>query len=376
MVTLESSVGNYITLKNKRYSYFAGNNYLGLANHPALTEEAVRALKTYGVNFSASRQTTGTSALHLELEKLLAEFKNSGDAITFATGYLGNMLLFRALENRYSAIIADSMAHPSIIDGIPGNVSNVRFYNHCNIDHLEDQLKKLSKHRPLIITDGIFALTGEIAPLDRIYYLAQKYNAILVVDDAHSTGVLGKNGRGTLEYFNMEGADNIFQSETMSKAFGAYGGFISADKEIIHKIRTGSTFYSASTALPPPVVAAGIAAVKLIKQHPELRNRLLENACLVRTGVKEVGFSTTSDNTPIIPIFFNRPESAKSLSEFLEKNFIIAPSVDYPVKTDKFIVRITVSANHTEEQIGQLLIFLKNWRDSHGEDHAKTILLK
>jgi 7-keto-8-aminopelargonate synthetase-like enzyme len=368
MVTLESGVGNYITLKNRRYSYFAGNNYLGLANHPALTEEAVRALKTYGVNFSASRQTTGTSALHLELEKLLAEFKNSRDAITFATGYLGNMLLFRALENRYSSIIADSMAHPSIIDGIPGNVPNVKFYHHCDTDHLEDQLKKLKKQKALVITDGIFALTGEIAPLDQIYYLAQKYNAILVVDDAHSTGVLGKNGRGTPEHFNLEGADNIFQSETMSKAFGAYGGFISADKEIIHKIRSGSTFYGASTALPPPVVAAGIAAVKRLKEHPELRNRLLENARLVRSGVKEAGFSTAGDNTPIIPVLFSHPESAKSLSEFLEENWIIAPSVDYPVKTDKFIVRITVSANHTEEQMNNLLYVLKKWRDNHNSD--------
>jgi 7-keto-8-aminopelargonate synthetase-like enzyme len=260
------------------------------------------------------------------------------------------------------------MAHPSIIDGIPGNVPNVKFYHHCDTDHLEDQLKKLKKQKALVITDGIFALTGEIAPLDQIYYLAQKYNAILVVDDAHSTGVLGKNGRGTPEHFNLEGADNIFQSETMSKAFGAYGGFISADKEIIHKIRSGSTFYGASTALPPPVVAAGIAAVKRLKEHPELRNRLLENARLVRSGVKEAGFSTAGDNTPIIPVLFSHPESAKSLSEFLEENWIIAPSVDYPVKTDKFIVRITVSANHTEEQMNNLLYVLKKWRDNHNSD--------
>ncbi|MGM0498442.1 MAG: aminotransferase class I/II-fold pyridoxal phosphate-dependent enzyme, partial [Bacteroidota bacterium] len=138
MITLESSIGNYITLKNRRYSYFAGNNYLGLANHPNLTEEAVRALRAYGTNFSASRQTTGTSGLHLKLEKLLAEFKNSGEAITFATGYMGNMLLLRALKNRYSAIFADSMAHPSITDGIPGSISRVNFYDHCNTDHLED----------------------------------------------------------------------------------------------------------------------------------------------------------------------------------------------------------------------------------------------
>ena len=366
MITLNSGVGNYVTLKNIQYSYFAGNNYLGLANHPEIVKTVIHSLEKYGVNFSASRQTTGTSDLHLELEKLLAEFKNQQDAIVFATGYMGNKLLLHALKDDYTAIFADSQAHPSILDGIPKDISHVNFYDHCSPNHLENLLKNSKNFRPLIITDGLFALTGEIAPLDRIYALAEKYNAIVIVDDAHATGVLGKNGRGTPEHFGLDGAANLFQSETMSKALGSYGGFISAKKEIIHEIRSKSKFYGASTSLPPPIVAAGCASLRFIKQHPDLRDKLKENARSVRSGVMGMDFSTTDEITPIIPVFFKEAHSAKSLSEFLEENQIIAPYIDYPVKTDKFIVRITVSATHTKDQIEHLLYTLRKWRDKHG----------
>jgi 7-keto-8-aminopelargonate synthetase-like enzyme len=366
MITLDSETDSYITLNNSRYSYFAGNNYLGLANHPDSVKAAVDALRKYGVNFSASRQTTGTSGIHLELEKLLANFKHQEDAVVFATGYLGNSLLLIALKGCYSAVFADSQAHSSIRDGIPKEISHVHFYDHCDPNHLEDLLKKNQKFRPLIITDGIFALTGEIAPLDEIYSVAQKYDALLIVDDAHATGVLGKNGKGTPEHFNLDGARNLFQSETMSKALGAYGGFISAEKEIIQEIRSKSSFYGASTALPPPIVAAGCASVRYLARHPELREKVRKNAGMVREGIRELGFASTEGITPIIPVFFQDQQKAKSLSVFLKENQIIVPSIDYPVKLDKFIVRITVSANHTRDQIGNLLYILKKWKDNHG----------
>ncbi len=366
MITLKGGVGNYISLRNKQYSYFAGNNYLGLANHPKMIKEVTQSLEKYGVNFSASRQTTGTSDIHLQLEELLANFKNCEDAIIFASGYMGNSLILNALRDSYSAIFVDSMAHPSILDGIPKDINHVNLYDHKNTNHLEDLLRKNKNHRPLIITDGIFALTGEIAPLDQIYSLAEKYNALLIVDDAHSTGVLGKNGRGTPEHFQLDGAVNIYQSETMSKAMGAYGGFISAENKIIQKIRSRSTFYGASTALPPPIVAAGSFSTRYIKQHPELRKRLMENAILIRTGVKELGLSTTDDITPIIPVFFNEQRKANDLSRYLEENGIIVPSINYPVKMDQFIVRITASTSHTKDQIEKLLRILKKWRDNHG----------
>lgn len=366
MITLNSGVGNYIELKGKTYSYFAGNNYLGLANNPEIIKDSVSAVQKYGVNFSASRQTTGTSDIHLELEQLLAEFKSQEDAMVFASGYMGNKMLLENLKNQYSIIYADSMVHASILDGIPRTFLNVQFYNHCDPTHLEKLLNESNGKRPLIITDGIFALTGEIAPLDQFYSLAQKYNGLLVVDDAHATGVLGSNGRGTPEYFNLNGASNIFQSETMSKALGSYGGFLSGNKAFIQQLRVSSAFYGASTALPPSVVAAACSALKLIKNTPQLRDTLLKNSEQLRNGIKELGFDTSGEGTPIMPIYFKEQQTAQDLSAYLEENFIIAPSVNYPVKMEKFIVRITVSATHTEDQIENLINTLKNWRNNHG----------
>lgn len=365
MILLKSGVGNYISIRNKQYSYFAGNDYLGLANHPKMISDVTDTIEKYGINFSASRKTTGTSDIHLQLEELLSDFKNSKDAIVFASGYMGNSLLLNVLRDKYTAVYADSMAHPSIVDGIPKDISHVNFYDHRNASHLEMLLKKNTNHKPLIITDGIFALTGEIAPLDQIYSLVEKYNAILIVDDAHATGVLGKNGRGTPDHFKLDGASNIYQSETMSKAMGASGGFISADKKIIQMIRSKSNFYGASTALPPPIVAAGSFSAKYIKQHPELRKTLINNANLIRAGVKKLGFTTTNDATPIILFFFNEQHTAKGLSQHLEENSIIVPSINYPVKMAQFIVRITASASHTKDQIERLLHILKKWRDKH-----------
>jgi len=367
MITLSSGIGNYIVLNNKTYSYFAGNDYLGLANHPEIVKESVLALEKYGVNFAASRQTTGTSEIHLELEQMLAEFKLRDDALVFASGYMGNKLILHALKDKYSVIYADSMAHSSILDGIPPYFSRVVFYEHGNAGHLEELLKKSRQKRPLIITDGIFALTGEIAPVGNLYSLAEKYGAILVVDEAHATGVLGANGRGTAEYFGIGDAENFYQSETMSKALGSYGGFISSSKEFIEKIRNHSAFYGASTALPPSSVAAGCASLRLIKKSPCIREKLMSNAAKVREGVKGAGFETSNGSTPIVPLFFGDGQTANHLSAFLEENRIIAPSINYPVKMEKFIVRVTVSASHTEEQIENLIGVLTSWQEKHGK---------
>lgn len=366
MFVLKSGVESTFQSEGRTYLYFAGNNYLGLATNREVIREAVSALESYGVSVAASRQTTGTSELHLALEREISLFKGGEDSVVFASGYMGNKILAETLRGSYTSIITDSMAHSSIIDSI-ASISVAKYsYDHCNATSLEQLLKKNSKHRSLIITDGIFALTGEIAPLDQIYGLARRYNATLIVDDAHATGVLGRNGRGTPEHFNLDGAEDIYQSETMSKALGSYGGFIANSSELIDRIRCECHFYGASTALPPPVVAAGLASVRMIRQNPELRTKLFENADRLRSGVKELGFDTTDSITPIIPIFFNTRERAVGLSEYLEENLIIVPAVNYPVKTDKFSVRATVTADHTNEQIDKLLDTLKNWRSKNG----------
>jgi 7-keto-8-aminopelargonate synthetase-like enzyme len=364
--------GNYIFLEKKKYSYFAGNNYLGLANHPVIKDNATKAIKNYGVNFSASRNTTGTSELHIKLEKKIAEFKDKPASVLFASGYMGNHIMLHVLREQYTIVFIDESAHPSITDGIPNELM-VFSYNHCDHSHLEALLTKYRKHKALVITDGIFALTGEIAPLDKIYPVIKKHNAILLVDDAHATGVLGIKGKGTPEYFQLEKEKNIYQTETMSKALGAYGGFIADDAEIIEKIKQTSSVYIGSTSVPPPLVAAGYSSLEILMAHPELRVNVLQHAEYLRKEIKQMGFLTNSYNTPIIPVFFNDRKEAVSFSDFLKETYIIVPYVNYPVKPEKFVARITVSAIHTRQQLEELLHVLKLWQDKYGTRKRKLI---
>lgn len=367
MIILGSGIGNYAYIKGQKYSYFGGNNYLGLACHPALKRAAIHAIKKYGVNFSASRITTGTSDLHLELEEQLSAFKKTEDTILFPSGFQGNSILLGALSDRDTAVFIDRYAHPSVVESIPRFIANVLYYDHCDTGHLDALIRELpGQLRPLIITDGIFALTGKIAPIDDINRLVEKYNALLVVDDAHATGVLGQNGRGTPEHFKLGDKSEIYQTETMSKAIGSYGGFISGSNSLIRSLREKSAVYQASTALPPHIVAAGIASLKIIRENPGLRIKLNDIAMQMKKEITGMGFNTTPDRTPIIPLLFDSPAMTASLSLFLEKNGYIVPSINYPNKLGKHIVRITVSANHTGKQTETLLKLLKKWRDKHG----------
>ncbi|HQG76492.1 MAG TPA: aminotransferase class I/II-fold pyridoxal phosphate-dependent enzyme [Bacteroidales bacterium] len=363
MVILEGEIGNFIVSGNRKYSYFAGNNYLGLATHPLVKEAAVKAVEQFGTGFSASRQTTGTSLLHLELEKELSEFKQQDDSVIFASGFLGNRILMEVLRNKYSSVFIDQGAHPSTIYAIPGDVNHIYGYSHCDPADLEAKLEENAAGIPIIITDGVFALTGEIAPLDRIYDLALRYKGMLIVDDAHSTGILGENGRGTPEYFGIEGAKGIWQSETMSKALGSYGGFISSDPDIVSQIRDSSVIYRASTALPPPVVAAGIASLRIIRENPGIRTELAAKAGFLRKGIISLGFHSSEGITPIIPVFEDYPGEARNLSAFLEQNGIIVPAINYPGMGSNLMLRITVSVLHEYEQIEMLLENLRNWKN-------------
>jgi 7-keto-8-aminopelargonate synthetase-like enzyme len=366
MIVLNSGIGNYVRSEGKKYSYFGGNNYLCLANHDLVKEAAIQSIRNYGVNFSASRRTTGTADIHLELEKQLSVFKAEQDAVVFASGYMGNSILLQILKNRYSAVFIDQLAHPSITGSLPGDIAYVKYYNHCDAGHLEQLLNHNSCSNPLIITDGIFALTGEIAPLDKIFPLVEQHNGILIVDDAHSTGILGKNGRGTPDHFKLADNGNIYQTETMSKALGGYGGFISGSMELTELIREKSAIYQASTALPPPVIAAGLASLKIILENPAMRIRLLEMAGGLRQRIIELGFHTTPDNTPIIPVMLSALARAKDLSLFMESNGIIVPFINYPVRQEKYLLRIAVSISHTGEQIEEVVENLKKWKDKNG----------
>jgi 7-keto-8-aminopelargonate synthetase-like enzyme len=362
MIILNSGIGNYVFSNGKEYLYFGGNNYLGLANHPAVRQAVIAAVKKYGINVSASRHTTGTADIHLELESDLASFKERDDAVVFASGYQGNSILLEILRDRYSTVFVDRMAHASAIAAIPAGAGGAVFYDHCDADHLERLMDNDSNGRPLVITDGIFALTGEIAPLDRIYKAVKRHDGILVVDDAHSTGILGDTGKGTPEYFRLPGDSHIYQSETMSKALGGYGGFICGSKELTGLIRDRSATYQASTALPPPIAAAGIAALKIIRDNPHLRIDLLDKASGLRDEITGLGFHTTHFRTPIIPVFLESSEKAEALSAFLEANGVLAPYMNYPVRDKRSQIRIAVSVSHTTGQIERLIKLLKKWK--------------
>ncbi|WP_163710347.1 aminotransferase class I/II-fold pyridoxal phosphate-dependent enzyme [Mangrovibacterium lignilyticum] len=368
MITLESKTGPNITIDHTSYHYFAGNNYLGLASNPELINKAIDALIHYGTNFSASRQTTGTADIHLELETKLARFKVKQAAVVFASGYMGNKLLMDYLKSECPVVLTDAMAHSSIIDGIPRDIETIDTYKHLDTVHLESLLKKYAGKRALIASDGLFALTGEIAPLDKIHRLAEKYDALILIDDAHATGILGKNGRGTPEHFELADSPRIYQAETMSKAIGSYGGFIAGSTEMIQIIRGKSAFYGASTSLPPALVASGSAALDYIKEHPELQQQLLANIRYLKIGIKQLELKTSTAETPIIPIFFNKKADAQKLSTYLKDHQIIAPAVDYPVKTDQYIVRLTVSAAHTQDQVKYLISTLKTWTEDYGRN--------
>lgn len=363
---MNGEIGNYIEVSNKKYSFFAGNNYLGLAGHPSIKMAAKTSIDQYGLNFAAARHTTGTSDIHLELEKELSEFKDEEDSVVFASGYMGNGILLQVLKERYTTVFMDESSHPSILDGIPRDIRNIHLYRHGDMQHLEDLLIKHRNHPALVITEGVCSLTGEVNPIDEIYALATKYKFILIVDDAHATGVLGESGKGTPEYFNLLHAPDMYQTETLSKALGVYGGFISSSQEIINLIRERSTTCLGSTSLPPPLVSAACASVRMVRQQPQLRPVLYEKAGTIRRGVTGSGYHTNHAPTPIIPLFFGSIDQARSLSLYLEKNGIIAPCISYPVKMDQFIVRITVSVNHTPDQIEELLETLKKWKLPHG----------
>lgn len=367
MRLLEEAPAPVVKINGKDCLYFGGNNYLGLASHPEVMDAAIQAIRQFGVNSAASRHTSGTTALHVKLETALAAFKGREDAVTFASGYLGNAIVMQALQEQYDRILMDEAAHPSISGGIPHQIRKMEAFRHCDEKHLEELLQHPGQGKALVITDGVYALTGEIAPLDAYYRLARKYNALLIVDDAHATGILGEMGRGTPEHFQLDGSEGLFQTETMSKAIGGYGGFITGNASLVDRIRRKSPVYQASTALPPPMTAAGLAGVQWIMNNPLPRRELKKMASLLKDEISTLGFHTNRYPTPIVPVIFNEEEDARHLAEFLFENGIWAPYMNYPVKHAGYLIRIALSLHHTESHIDQLLTLLSRWKMKESE---------
>ncbi len=356
ILTIESAVGPVIQINGKKLLNFCSNNYLGLANNTEMKEAAKKAIDEYGIGPAAVRTIAGTTVLHKKLEEKLAEFKKAEAVITFQSGFAANLAVIPALTGEGDLIFSDELNHASIIDGCRLSKAEVIRFAHANPADLEEKLKAAPKEaKKLVITDGVFSMDGDIAPLDKLYEVTSKYDALLMVDDAHGEGVLGDSGRGIVDHFGLHGKVDI-EVGTMSKAFGVVGGIVAGKKEIIEWLSQRGRPFLFSSAMTIPDVAACIAAVELLEKSGDLVKKLWENADYLRAGLKKLGFDTGISTSPIVPIMLGENKTAQDFSKELFAEGLFAKAIVYPtVPQGKARVRVMNSAGHSREQLDQAL---------------------
>ncbi len=361
------SDGPYVTVNGKNLLLMCSNDYLGLTGHPALREAAVSAMLRYGFGSGASRLISGTSPLHRELEERLARFKGAEAALLFNSGYAANTGIIPVLAGDGDVVLSDSLNHASIIDGCRLSKALVRVYRHGDVEHVEHLLKEsTSARRKLIVTDGVFSMDGDIAPLAELASLAEKYGALLMVDDAHATGVLGKCGGGTTEHFGLDGRVPI-QMGTLGKALGSFGAYVVGSTKMIDYLLNRSRSFMYSTSLPHAVCAASIAALDIIEHEPERREKLRRNREHFVKGLIARGLSIKATGSPIVPIMIGDPAKALSVGEKLMEYGVYAAAIRPPtVPEGSARIRATLMATHTDEDVDAALnVFSKLKREGY-----------
>ena len=361
--TLSSPQGAWLVVDGKEVLNLCSNNYLGLANHPHLVESAKAAIDEFGVGPGAVRPIAGTMALHLELERRLAAFKGVEAAITFQSGFNANLAAIPALVSKEDVIYSDELNHASIIDGCRLSSAKVIRYAHCDADDLRMQIEKCKDdgyRRSLIITDGVFSMDGDVAPLDQLYEVAQEYNALLMVDDAHGEGVLGKGGRGIVDHFNLHGKVDV-EMGTLSKAFGVVGGVVAGSQIIVDWLQQRGRPFLFSSAMTIPDVAACLASLNLLEESTDLVDKLWENADYFKREMREIGFDTGVSTTPITPIMLGEADLAQDFSRRLFEEGIFAMALGFPtVPRGKARIRVMISAAHSREDLDRGLAAFKS----------------
>ncbi|NWF63384.1 MAG: glycine C-acetyltransferase [Chloroflexi bacterium] len=366
--TIGSPQGAWLTVDGKKVLNFCSNNYLGLANHPALTAAAKKAMDEMGVGPAAVRSIAGTMTLHVELEKRLAQFKGVEAAITFQSGFTANLATVPALVGKEDVIFSDRLNHASIIDGCRLSGAKIIAYEHNDVKSLEEQIKANLKdfRRALIITDGVFSMDGDIAPLPDIYAVAKKYDILLMVDDAHGEGVLGKGGRGIVDHFGLHGKVDV-EVGTMSKAFGVVGGIVAGKAVIIEWLRQRGRPFLFSSAVTAPDAAACLAAVDLLKDSTQLVDKLWDNAKYFKSEMKRLGFNTGVSETPITPVMLGEAPLAQQFSRELFEAGVFAMSIGYPtVPQGKARIRVMISAAHSKDDLDKGLEAFKSVGENLG----------
>jgi len=354
--TIESAQGAWLTADGRRVLNLCSNNYLGLANHPRLRQAAIEAIEEYGIGPAAVRTIAGNTILHDRLEQKLADFKGAEAAIALQSGFNANQAVIPALMGEGDIIVSDALNHASIIDGVRLTKAARAVYEHTNVEDLRRVLAEASQKgygKILVVTDGVFSMDGDVAPLDRIVEAAEEVGAIVMVDDAHGEGVLGRGGRGIVDHFGLHGRVDV-EIGTLSKAFGVVGGYAAGSKRLIEFLRQKSRPFLFSSATTIPDTAACIAAVDLLAESTELVDRLWANTERFKASMGELGFDTGFTQTPIVPVMLGEAALAQRFSQRLFEEGVFAMAISYPtVPKGKARIRVMVSSTHSDENLDQ-----------------------
>ncbi len=363
--TIDSPQGAWIVVDGKRVLNFCSNNYLGLANDPRLRDAAKHAIDRFGAGPAAVRSIAGTLTLHRELEQRLAKFKGAEATIAFQSGFASNLGAISALVGKEDVVFSDELNHASIIDGCRLSGAKIVRYAHNDASGLEDVIKKESRYRrALIISDGVFSMDGDIAPLPDLVQVSERHDILLMIDDAHGEGVLGRGGRGIVDHFKMHGRVDI-EVGTLSKAFGVVGGYVAGKKEIVEWLNQRGRPFLFSSALTAADTAACIAGVDILESSTELVDKLWDNARYFKTQMKGLGFDTGKSETPITPVMLGEAPLAQKFSRALFDNGVFAMAIGYPtVPQGKARIRVMISAAHSREDLDRgLEVFTKVGRE-------------
>ena len=355
--TLEGPTGARARFDGRDVINLASNNYLGLANHPRMNAAAAKAATELGAGSGAVRTIAGTMTLHRELERRFAAFKHAEDALMFQSGFTANAGTVAAILDKQDVIVSDRLNHASIIDGARLSRAEIKVFEHRDADHADRLLNetKAPDRRQLLITDGVFSMDGDIAPLPALVEVAERHGAIMMVDDAHASGVLGTGGAGTVDHFGLHGRVDV-QVGTLSKAIGVLGGFIAGPRQLIEWLQNRGRPFLFSTSAPPAAVAACIEALDIISDEPERLGRLWSNTSAFKDGLHELGFDTGASETPITPVITGDEEPTQSFARRLFEEGVFCPAIVFPtVARGKARVRTIVTADHTPEDLDEAI---------------------
>lgn len=366
MRRIDGMQGPVVRMDGREVVLMCSNDYLGLAGHAELIEAAIEAVRGCGVGSGASRLIAGNMTIHEQLEHAIAEFKETDAALVFNSGYHANIGIISAIADGDTAVLSDSLNHASIIDGVRLARARVFVYRHRDVNMIEDMLVSLGgkktgdrTSKKLIVTDSVFSMDGDIAPLEEIAGLAQRYGAILMVDEAHATGILGEHGRGVVEMLGLDGRVQV-QMGTLGKAFGSFGAYAAGSKLLIDYLVNRARSFIFTTALPPAVCAVSSRAIDLVRSHPELRLALRDNIAFMRKGLRGLGFKVSDDPTPIIPMIIgDAEETMRASSVLLEKGVYVSGIRPPTVPEGTSRLRLTVTAAHTRDMLERVLDVIK-----------------